>query len=77
MGIKPIRICPGSPWENSYNERFNRTLRREILNAEWFSTTKQPQIVIDHRLKQYNHTRPHQALYTGPPVPETINQWHR
>ena len=26
VGIKPIRIYPGSPWENGYNERFNGTL---------------------------------------------------
>ena len=30
VGIKPIRIYPGSPWENGYNERFNGTLRREV-----------------------------------------------
>ncbi|MBT6285625.1 MAG: transposase [Rhodospirillaceae bacterium] len=41
------RIYPGSPWENGYNERFNGTLRREVLNAEWFNTTKQAQIVIN------------------------------
>lgn len=23
VGIQPIRIYPGSPWENGYNERFN------------------------------------------------------
>ena len=34
VGIKPIRIYPGSPWENGYNERFNGTLRREVLEAE-------------------------------------------
>ena len=38
VGIKPIRIFPGSPWENGYNERFNGTLRREVLNAEWFTS---------------------------------------
>ena len=38
VGIKPIRIYPGSPWENGYNERFNGTLRREVLNAEWLHT---------------------------------------
>lgn len=37
VGIEPIRIYPGSPWENGYNERFNGTLRREVLNAEWFA----------------------------------------
>ena len=47
VGIKPIQIYPGSPWENGYNERFNGTLRREILNAEWFTTTKQAQTVIN------------------------------
>ena len=48
------------------------TLRREVLNAEWFTTTEQAQIVINHWLRQYNQTRPHQALNMRPPVPETI-----
>jgi transposase InsO family protein len=26
VGIKPIQIYPGSPWENGYNERFNGTV---------------------------------------------------
>ena len=34
VGIKPIQIYPGSPLENVYNEHFNGTLRREVLNAE-------------------------------------------
>jgi transposase InsO family protein len=72
VGITPIRIYPGSPWENGYNERFNGTLRREVLNAEWFSTTRQAQTVINQWLRQYNHVRPHEALGMRPPVPETI-----
>ncbi|MEM7724307.1 MAG: transposase, partial [Pseudomonadota bacterium] len=72
VGIKPIRIYPGSPWENGYNESFNGTMRRNVLNAEWFTTTEQAQIVINNWLKQYNHTRPHQALNMRPPVPETV-----
>ena len=71
IGVKPIQIYPGSPWENGYNERFNGTLRNEVLNAEWFSTTKQAQIVINQWLRQYNHLRPHHALGMRPPVPET------
>jgi len=59
---QPIQIYPGSPWENGYNERFNGTLRREILNVEWFATTRQAQIVINQWLCQYNHIRPHHAL---------------
>ncbi len=72
VGITPIQIYPGSPWENGYNERFNGTLRREILNAEWFATTRQAQTVINQWLRQYNHVRPHHALRMRPPVPETI-----
>lgn len=74
VGIKPIQIYPGSPWENGYNERFNGTLRNEALNAEWFSTIKQAEIVINLWLKQYNHIRPHQALKMKPPVPETLSK---
>ena len=73
VGIKPIRIYPGSPWENGYNERFNGTLRREVLNAECFTSIKQAQIVIETWLKQYNHIHPHQALNMRPPVPETLS----
>jgi len=72
IGIKPIQIYPGSPWENGYNERFNGTLRQEVLNAEWFATIKQAQTVINHWLRQYNHVRPHQALGMRPPIPETL-----
>ena len=48
VGIKPIQIYPGSRWENGYNERFNGTLRPEVLNAEWFHTTRQAQISSTH-----------------------------
>jgi putative transposase len=78
VGVKPIRIYPGSPWgssrigSNGYNERFNGTLRREVLNAEWFLTIDQAQIVIGKWLRQYNHIRPHQALNMRPPAPETL-----
>ena len=74
VGVKPIQIYPGSPWENGYNERFNGTLRREVLNAEWFNTIKQAQTVIGKWVKQYNHISPHQALNMRPPAPETLEK---
>jgi len=74
VGIKPIQIYPGSPWENGYNERFNGTLRQEVLNAEWFTSIKQAQIVINMWLKEYNYIRPHQSLNMRPPIPETLHQ---
>ncbi len=72
VGIQPIRIYSGSPWENGYNERFNGTLRRERLNTEWFTTTRQSRIVIDIRLEQYNRIRNHYALGMQTPVTGTI-----
>ena len=33
VGIKPIRIYPGSPWENGYNESFNGRFRDELLRS--------------------------------------------
>ena len=51
VGIKLIQIYPSSLWENGYNERFNGSFRRAVLNAEWFSTIKQAQIVINTWLK--------------------------
>ncbi|MEL7054328.1 MAG: IS3 family transposase [Cyanobacteria bacterium J06588_5] len=74
VGVKPIRIYPGSLWENGYNERFNGTLRREVLNAEWFISIDQARTVIGKWLKQYNQIRPHQALGMRPPVPETLSK---
>ena len=72
VGIQPLLIYPGSPWENGYNERFNGTLRREVLNTEWFHTTKQAQVAINAWLRQYNQIRTHHALAISPPVPETL-----
>lgn len=54
VGIESIIIYTGSPWgvavkkslqlsdfrSSGYNERFNGTLRRDALNAEWFATTR-------------------------------------
>jgi transposase InsO family protein len=72
VGIEPIQIYPGSPWENGYNERFNGTLRREVLDAEWFHSTHQAQTAINAWLRQYNQIRPHHALNMRPPAPETL-----
>ena len=58
--------------ETWYNESFSGTLRKEVLNAEWFHTTKPAQVAINVWLRQYNQIRPHHALNMKPPVPETL-----
>ena len=53
VGTKPIRISSSSLWENGYNERFNGTPRREVLDTEWFVTTKQAQTAINLWLQSH------------------------
>ena len=72
VGIQPLLIYPGSPWENEYNESFNGTLRREVINTEWFHSTKHAQVVINAWLRQNNQIRPHHTLGMRPPIPETL-----
>ena len=60
------------PLGNGYNEPFNGTLRKEVLNADWFHTTRQAQVAINVWLRQYKQIRPHHALNMRPPVPETL-----
>lgn len=71
VGVDPLYIYPGSPWENGFNERFNGTLRNEVLNAEAFHSLTEAQCVIHQWVNQYNYIRPHQALNYRPPMPET------
>jgi transposase InsO family protein len=65
-----VRIRMGA--EGILEALYPLLLRREVLNAEWFTTTKQAQVVINQWLRQYNNIRPNQALNMRPPVPETL-----
>ena len=67
------RIEPGKPTQNrtggpAYIERFNGTFRREILNANVFSSLKQVRQVVADWLVEYNTERPHQGLGFMTPV---------
>jgi transposase InsO family protein len=72
VGIKPIRIHPGSPWENGYNERFNGKLRDELLNGEIFYSMTEAKVLIEQWCRHYNTIRPHSSLGYRPPAPQTI-----
>ena len=67
-----MQIYPSSPWENGYNQLFNGTLRKAVLNAEWFHSTRQAKVAVTVRLRQYNRIRPYHALNMKPPNPETL-----
>ncbi|MBE0591911.1 MAG: IS3 family transposase, partial [Gemmatimonadales bacterium] len=54
VAVKTRFIEPGSPWENGYNERFNGTLRDELLAREIFSTLREAQVLVAAWRKQYH-----------------------
>lgn len=72
VGVKTAYITPASPWENGYNERFNGTLRDELLNGEIFYTLREAQAMIEQWRVSYNQVRPHSSLGYKPPAPEAI-----
>lgn len=48
--------------QNGYCERFNRTLREDVLSAYLFETKTQMQEIIDHWMEDYNQNHPHSSL---------------
>jgi len=60
-------IQPGKPTQNAYIERFNRTLRTEVLNAHVFESLSQVRELVHQRMIACNEERPHDALGNLPP----------
>jgi len=62
VGVTPLFIEPGSPWENGYVESFNGKFRDELLNGEIFYTLREAQVIIERWRREYNTFRPHSSL---------------
>ena len=60
-------IEPGSPAQNAYIERFNGTCRRELIDANTFTTLHEARSAQQIWIKIYNEERPHEALGNLPP----------
>lgn len=48
--------------QNGYVERFNGSLRSELLNAYVFKNIRQVRLLTENWKQDYNQNRPHQAL---------------
>ncbi len=68
IDVKTAYITPGSPWENGFIERFNGTLRDELLNREVFCNLNEARALIENFRHEYNYTRPHSSLNHLPPL---------
>jgi putative transposase len=55
-------IQPGTPTQNSYVERLNRTFRDEILNMYVLKTLNEVREISENWMREYNEERPHDSL---------------
>jgi transposase InsO family protein len=62
QGVKTAFIEKGSPQQNAFVERFNGTMRDELLNGEEFDSLLEARVVIGNWLVEYNTLRPHRGL---------------
>ena len=73
-GVRLHHIQPGKPTQNAYIERFNRTFRREVLNAHLFASLTEVRDITHQWMIAYNEERPHEALGNLPPRTYRIQQ---
>jgi len=66
--IELRHIEKGSPSQNGYVERFNRTFREDILDPNIFITAGQAQVKANDWMWTYNNFRPHESLNNLPPT---------
>ncbi len=55
-------VAKASPQQNCHVERFNGSMRDELLNGELFHTLLEARVVISDWIAGYNTSRPHRAL---------------
>lgn len=67
-GVAPWHSAPFHPQNHGKNERFNRTLKAELLDGRTFDDLVQAQRAFDTWRHHYNHHRPHDALALAVPA---------
>jgi putative transposase len=68
QGVEPVFIEKGSPQQNPYVERFNGTMRDEVISGEDFDSVLEARVVLQAWLEEYNARRPHRGLGMRTPL---------
>jgi len=69
LGIRPERILPGHPEQNSRHERMHRTLKEATSEPPKYNQSEQQQAFEEFKY-HYNYERPHEAL--GQKTPASV-----
>jgi transposase InsO family protein len=62
LGVRAVFIAKASPQQNCYVERFNGSMRDELLHGEQLHTLTEARVVIGAWIAEYNTVRPHRGL---------------
>ncbi|HUF81761.1 MAG TPA: IS481 family transposase [Burkholderiales bacterium] len=68
LGVAPCHGRPFHPQTRGKNERFNGTLKRDVVARYRFADLAEAQRCFDAWRALYNHERPHQAIGDEPPA---------
>lgn len=62
------RIQKGKPQQNAIVERFNKTYREDVLDANILRSISHAQEITNEWIREYNYDRPHQSLNYQTPI---------
>ena len=60
--VEAVFIEKASPQQNPFVERFNGTMRRDLLDVEEFDSILEARVLVDAWNQEYNTERPHRGL---------------
>lgn len=68
QGVEPVQVAKASPQQNGYIERFNGSMRDELLDREVLHSLTEARVVIGQWVEHYNTERPHAGLEMRTPA---------